>query len=382
MSNLIHKSSTKIGASFIAAFFLILITFLATSVITTAYDGKGPKVGRLITIHDQGVEKVILSEASTIGDAIKEAGISINSNDAVEPSVDEKLVASDYQVNIYRARSVIIVDGSNRQKINTPYQTAEQIIESVGITLYPEDKTTFSHIDNLTDGFGVQITIDRAIPFIFTLYGKTSTIRTQAKTVSGMLSEKGIKLGINDHISINSNTKITDGLNVKVWREGKQTITVEEEVGFDIEKIQNADMDVGYREVKVSGEKGTRNVTYEVVIQDGQEVSRKEIASLTIKESKKQVEIVGAKLSFNGDFAAALAKLRSCEGGYNSWNPAGPYYGAYQFDRRTWGTVADPAKYGSATPAEQDEAAYRLYLRRGWQPWPVCGAAVLPDVYR
>jgi hypothetical protein len=109
-------------------------------------------------------------------------------------------------------------------------------------------------------------------------------------------------------------------------------------------------------------------------------VSRKEIQSVVITKPKKQVEIVGTKPSFSGDFAAALAKLRSCEGGYTSWNPAG-YYGAYQFDRQTWGTVADPAKYGNATPAEQDAAAHQLYLRRGWTPWPTCGA-VLPDIYR
>lgn len=382
MDILIRKSTTHLAAIITAVIFLILMTVIAISGVTHAVNGKGSQSGRLITIHDRGTEKVILSQSDTIGGALKEAGIPIDSKDLVEPAVGEKLVATDYQVNIYRARPVLVVDGNIRQKIITPYQTADQITKSAGIVLYPEDKTVIDRVDDLTYGAGLQLTISRATAFVFTLYGNTTTVRTQATTISGMLSEKGIKLSQDDRVLPVQETKLIEGLAVRVWREGKQTITADEAIDFVVEKIQDADQEIGYRQVSVPGEKGTRSVTYEVIIQDGKEVSRKEIASLTVKQPKKQVEIIGAKLSFSGDFAAALAKLRSCEGGYSSWNSSGPYYGAYQFDRQTWGTVADASKYGSASPAEQDNAAYNLYLRRGWKPWPVCGAAVLPDIYR
>ena len=118
----------------------------------------------------------------------------------------------------------------------------------------------------------------------------------------------------------------------------------------------------------------------EIVMKDGQEISRTKIQSVVVAAPSEQVEVVGSKPTFDGDFAAALAKLRACEGGYNSWNPAGPYYGAYQFNQGTWNSVTD-APYGSATPAQQDEAARKLYERRGWQPWPSCGKG-LPDIYR
>jgi len=80
-----------------------------------------------------------------------------------------------------------------------------------------------------------------------------------------------------------------------LWREGKQTVTVDEPINFEIQKVEDADREVGYREIKTAGENGTRSVTYEVTIQDGKEVSRKEIASLITKNPAKQVEIIGAK---------------------------------------------------------------------------------------
>jgi uncharacterized protein YabE (DUF348 family) len=381
MNILKRKSITSVVALVSALIFLVFVAVFTVSGTTHAQDSRGTQSSHLITIHDRGNTKVILTKASTIGNAIKDAGIPIDKKDLVEPDANQKLIASNYQVNIYRARPVLVIDGNIRQKIITPYQTPLQIAASAGIVVYPEDITTIDRVDDLASGAGLQMTIKRATPFEFTLYGKTSTVRTQATTIGGMLSEKGIKLTKDDRVLPAVDTKIVSGLPVRVWREGKQTITSEEPINFDIEKIQDGDRSVGYINITTPGVKGLRNATYEIIVQDGKEVSRKEIASLTTKQPIKQVEIVGAKLSFSGDFAAALAKLRSCEGGYTS-NTGNGYYGAYQFDQQTWGTVANPSDYGSASPAEQDNAAYQLYLRRGWHPWPVCGAAVLPDIYR
>lgn len=302
MNRLIRKSATPFGMLVVAVLFLIVIAIISISGVTRADNGNDSQRGRLITIYDRGTEKVILSEATTISDALKEAGIAIDAKDAVEPAITEKLVASDYQVNIYRARPVVIVDGNTRTKTVTPYQTALQIVQSAGIKLYDEDTTALERTDDIiTEGVGLRLTINRATPFIFTLYGKTTTVRTQGTTVGEMLSEKSIKLGKDDRVSLGQGTKITAGLAVRVWREGKQTITVDEAINFEVEKIQDADREVGYRQVTSPGENGTRNVTYEVTIQDGSEVARKEIASLMIKQPKNQVEIVGVKVkTFDG----------------------------------------------------------------------------------
>lgn len=295
MNSKIHRSAISFIAMSFAVISLILTLILILSGVTHAGNGRDTSSGRLITIHDHGVQKVILSQAETIGDAIAESGIKLDKNDAVEPSVDKKLVASDYQVNIYRARPVLVIDGNVRKKIITPYQTPEQIAQSVGIILYPEDEVSISSVGSLSDGAGTILTINRATAFIFTLYGNTNTVRTQASTVGEMLKEKGIRISKDDHLSVSLDAKISPELTVKLWREGKQTVTVEEDVNFDIEKIENADFEVSYREIKTAGEKGKRSATYEIIIQDGKEVARKEIASLVIKPSKKQIEVVGVK---------------------------------------------------------------------------------------
>lgn len=80
-----------------------------------------------------------------------------------------------------------------------------------------------------------------------------------------------------------------------------------------------------------------------------------------------------ARSSTGGGWAA----LRQCENGGSYTGTSNGYYGAYQFDRGTWGAQQknhpEIGSWGSASPAQQDAAAGYLYAERGTAPWPVCG---------
>ncbi len=251
---------------------------------------------RLVTVYDKGERRVFMSQEKTIGKALEAQGFVLDKHDAVEPSVDEEMVAPDYRVNIYRARAVIIRDGPVRAEIMTPYQSTEKIIKDAGIELYPEDKTKLSQTsDFINDGIGLTLTISRAKEFTFDLYGKKQTARTHAGTVREMLNEKSIKLGKEDRLSVELEARITPGIQVRVWREGKQTIAEDQPISFASEIIYDADRPLGYRAIKTKGVAGVRSVTYEVEIKDGNEVYRKQIAQLTTREPKSQQLSIGIK---------------------------------------------------------------------------------------
>ena len=341
---------------------------------------------KLVTIYDRGAEKTIVTKARTIREALKLAKFSIDERqDVVEPSLDSEMVAEKYNINIFRARPITIVDGNKRLKVTTAEQTPALIAKVAGIEVFEEDKTTLSNSDNMAvDGANMVMKIDRASMVNFVLYGKESVIRTHAKTVGELLKEKNINPKKDDTLSVDRSAKIIPGMKIELWRNGKQTITAEEDVKFEVEKVQDANRDSGYREVKQAGENGKKNVTYEIEMKNGVEVSRKEIASVVTKEPKKQIEIVGTKssTSFSGSFSEALARLRSCEGSYTS-NTGNGYYGAYQFDKRTWGNYGGYELASDAPAAVQDEKAWQTYKARGWQPWPTCKVKMgLQDIYR
>lgn len=292
----LKKSTTIISLCLAVLGLFAVSTFTIFSTKSAQAQSEG---GRLITIHDRGTATAFITTKATLKEALAEQKIEIDEKDAVEPSLNEKLVAPDYQVNIYRARPVTVIDGATRQKIVTPYQTAERITKDAGITLYAEDTSELARsADIVSDGAGLQLTIDRATPMVLDLYGTKTSIRTQGETVGDMLKEKNIDLGDRGRASVSLDTPVTEGMSVRIWREGKQTITKQEKVAFETEQIKDADRPVGYKEVQTKGKAGKKTVTYEIEIKNGKEVSRKEIASLVTKPAEKQVEIIGTKPNF------------------------------------------------------------------------------------
>ena len=374
--------------TFVSGAILVLVggLFFVNQALADATKPAAKAGEKLVTIYDRGAEKTIVTKARTIREALKLAKFSIDERqDVVEPSLDSEMVAEKYNINIFRARPITIVDGNKRLKVTTAEQTPALIAKAAGIEVFEEDTTTLSNSDNMAvDGANMVMKIDRASMVNFVLYGKESVIRTHAKTVGELLKEKNIDPKKDDTLSVDRSAKVIPGMKIELWRNGKQTITAEEDVKFEVEKVQDANRDSGYREVKQVGENGKKNVTYEVEMKNGVEVSRKEIASVVTKEPKKQIEIVGTKssTSFSGSFSEALARLRSCEGSYTS-NTGNGYYGAYQFDKRTWGNYGGYELASDAPAAVQDEKAWQTYKARGWQPWPTCKVKMgLQDIYR
>lgn len=359
---LIKRTSSRVRI--ILAGFLAFV-FVGSMGQVWADDGTANNPEHMVTIYDRGIEHTVITKAETVREALRQAKVSVDAGDIVEPALDEKLVAENYNVNVYRARPVIVEDGQTRVRTVTAAQSPIKIAKAANITLYPEDNTQIKRVDDVVSegGAGLKLTIDRATPFTFVLYGKRLDARTQAGTVGDMLKEKKVKLGKDDQASLPLSTPITAGMSVQVWRNGVQTITQEEDVPMPIEQVKDQDREVGFKEVRTPGKPGKKQVTYEINMQNGVEVSRKVIQEVQTTAPVKQVEVIGAKSKYSDSLEQWLLALRTCETGNNySRNSGNGYYGAYQFLPSTWDAVARksgrPDLVGilpsNALPADQD----------------------------
>lgn len=295
----IKHQSKRISLFFVAIVVLFSSMLFIDKVLA---DGQQPTVESdesLVSIYDRGIERSIVTKARTVAEALKLADIEVNqSQDVVEPALDSAIDAKKFNVNIYRARPITIVDGLMRKTITTAQQTPELIAQSAGITLHKEDKVELDKTSNLAvDGADTLMTISRALSVNLTLYGKKMTVRTQAKTVAELLKEKNITIKSDDVLLVDQSAAIYPNMTIELWRNGKQTVTVDEEIAFKTETISDANKTTDYKEVKTRGENGKKTVTYEIEMNGGREVARKEIASVVTKEAKNQVEIVGTKIN-------------------------------------------------------------------------------------
>jgi uncharacterized protein YabE (DUF348 family) len=286
---LVSRTLIVLMTGIMAIFFWLLLAHGVQAESTQPGSGQ-----RLLVVHDGDSERGFLTYANTLRDAFMQAGIAIDPNDRVEPGIDEPLVASNYEVNIYRAQPVTIIDGNIRIRVMSPYRTAKQIVEQAGLVLHDEDIARMTvNNDIVSQGVGIELTVARATEFRLSLYGKAAVAYTQANTIEEMLKEKGVILGGNDTISVPLDTKMVPGIAVAIWRNGVQTVTDEQAIPFETQKVLDVDHSIGYHDVKTKGVPGMRLVTYEVTMQDGKEVSRKQVQNIISSQPKTQIELIG-----------------------------------------------------------------------------------------
>jgi len=76
----------------------------------------------------------------------------------------------------------------------------------------------------------------------------------------------------------------------------------------------------------------------------------------------------------DGDtLARQMYRLRVCESSDRYHIDTGNgYYGAYQFNLRTWRGLGYHGYPHRAPKTTQDAATEKLHNQRGWRPWPTC----------
>lgn len=330
---------------------------------------------RIVTVHVDGETRTIATTAETVQDVVEQLDTSLGEHDKAEPALDTVMYGADFTINIYRARPITVTDGANNYTIVTAERSPAAIAAEAGFKTKQEDEFAYRRTDDTFAGTpGTQMIILRSKNITLSLYGKKSQLNTRAATVQDLLEERAITLEQNDEVSVPLSQPITEGMTVSIDSVRRDLKTVEEDVPFEEEQIQDAQQPISYREIKTPGAKGRKLVTYEIITKNNNKTERVVKKEVIIKKPTKQVVIVGAK-GITGSNAALLRALRTCEtGGNYQTNTGNGYYGAYQFSEGTWRSMGTSYAYAhQAPPAVQDDAALRLAQRAGFHSqFPGC----------
>ena len=362
------------------ALVLVGIALLGRNVFA---DSDANSSNHIITIYDNGAEKTIVSPASTVGGALRNADITLSSYDSINPSVDSDIVSGSNIITIHRARPVVVRDGSREIRVITAAQSTTEIATDAEAKIYAEDRTSLAPVDDIlaAGGAGLVMNITRAKIINLRLYGQEMIVRTQSKTVAEFLKEKHITLKSEDSMSLDPDTPITNEMSLQIWRNGIQTITANEVISYDTKIVRDSNLKVGYREVQTQGQDGQKTVIYQIEMRDNQEVNRVKISEVINVEAVQQVEIIGTKVSLppgsHADWLSA-AGIPTSDHGYvnyifshesgwrpNAKNPSGKYVGLGQ---------TSPGTLSSACPNWESDPICQIiffdgYAKRRYGSW-------------
>ncbi len=332
-----------------------------------------------VTITVDGEGRSVHTHAGKVGGVLNDNKIAVGKHDILAPAADAP-VKDGTEIVLRRGRLLRLnVDGASREVWVTAVSVDEALTQ-VGFGqggLY----LSASRSKRLPlDGFSLTIRTPKDVTVIAD--GHTKKMVSTAATVGDLLDTAKVKIGTTDRVSQLANAIVTDGMTITIVRVkyGKQL--VQTVVKYKVIEKKDATKDKGTKTVETTGVDGLQEVTYLVTYLNGKAASKKVVSTRVLTKVVNQVVLVGTKplpAGGAGDIPPSgglnWAALAQCESGGNprAVNPAGPYYGLYQFDIGTWQSNGGSGIPSDASAAEQTRVAQNLYNARGRSPWPVCG---------
>lgn len=187
---------------------------------------------------------------------------------------------------IFMKRVTVVIDGKKTVKY-TFAKDYKSLFEKMGIEIKRDDKVSLEVNSLISRGSVVEI--DKAQLVTIEVDGKVLSENTTKDTFGEVLSELGVEINSSDILSRDVNEKIVDGDKLVITRVTKNKEIVSEDIPFGEKSVQDYKTNVGETRVISDGVTGIRNITYDVLYENGVEVKRDKLGEEIAKEPQEAV---------------------------------------------------------------------------------------------
>ncbi|MFI9806310.1 ubiquitin-like domain-containing protein [Streptomyces sp. NPDC052301] len=348
----------------------LVVAFLAGG--TTAFVAKD----KAIELSVDGHPRTLHTFADDVSELLAEQGVHVGAHDMIAPGPGAALASGD-AVAVRYGRPVRLTLDGRQHEVWTTAHTVEGALDELGVRAEGAYLSISRSQSIGRAGLALDVRTERAVTVMAD--GRTRTIRTNAATVREAVEEAGIVLHGQDTTSVPLDSFPRDGQTVTVLRISGTREVREEQIPFDVERVEDPTLFKGIEVVARPGRPGLRRDTYLLRTVNGVRQKPRRETSETVRGPHKQLVKVGTKPlppSVEGAEGLNWSALAACESGGrpHAVDPSGTYGGLYQFDVHTWRSLGGTGRPQDASAEEQTFRAKKLYLSRGASPWPHCGA--------
>lgn len=245
-----------------------------------------------VTIIANGEETSIQTHAKTVDQLLVENDILVGEYDFIEPSLDTVL-EKEMEIVWKPALRVNIERDDEQTYVWTTSATVGDLVKELGLEIADVDKIHPSLETEITEG--INITYESAFVVTLNSDGEEREVWTTSTTVADFLEKEELILGELDRVEPAQEEFVTPNAQVNVVRVEKVTDVVEETQSYATVTRKDSSVLKGNERVIESGQEGKVAKYYEVILENGKEVSRELVKTETVQESKDRVVAVGTK---------------------------------------------------------------------------------------
>lgn len=257
------------------------------------------------------------------------------------------------QLRVYRSVPVTVDDGSLPFTVRTTAQTVGEALREAEITLYLGDQIQPSLGSPVSAG--LRVYIQRSTPLSLQVDGRLIKTRTQGRTVGDALTEMGVGLAGLDEVSPPLDAPLYENVQIQIMRVREDVEVEEDIVPFETVFRPDADLLIDTQQLVDPGAEGITRRRYRVRYEEGQEVQRWLEDSWVAQQPAQRVIAYGQNVvprtfvNAAGQEVTYWRKIRMSATSYSAStagvSPSAPWYGRTRTgDPMRKGVVAvDPA---------------------------------------
>ncbi|WP_018934296.1 G5 and 3D domain-containing protein [Gracilibacillus lacisalsi] len=245
-----------------------------------------------VTVVQEGESTTVRTHAKTVEDVLNELAIEVGEHDELSHELND-LVNREMKIEHTIANQVIVSIDGNEQTYYTTSDTVEEFLAEQDIELTENDQLSLAANTKIDDN--LVIGIDKAFQVTINDAGEEQQVWTTGGSVQELLAEYDIELDELDRVEPEQTASVGKSTDIEITRVEKVTDVVEEEQDYSLVKRNDSSLEKGKEEVISEGEPGLVEKHYEVVLENGEEVSRELVKEEVKKESKEKVVAIGTK---------------------------------------------------------------------------------------
>ncbi|HWO76062.1 MAG TPA: ubiquitin-like domain-containing protein [Bacillus sp. (in: firmicutes)] len=269
--------------SFGALVFLLALTLMV-------YQG----TKKTVALTLDGEERIVKTHADTVEDILRELEIQVGTEDYLFPKAETK-IKNNLEIAWEPAKQVTITyNDKEPNKVWTTADSVKELLEQQGIEVKEQDQISPGLNSSIKNG--LQINVEEAFKVTLVDGGKLKELWSTSTTVADFLKQHGIQLNELDRVEPKLEQTIDDKTKINVVRVEKVTDVVEESVDYAVVTKNDNSLKKGTEKVIQEGREGQVSKVYQVVLENGKEVSRKLVETKTLQESQNKIVAVGTQV--------------------------------------------------------------------------------------
>lgn len=286
-----------------------LLAAIAGAVAATSIGmgGLASAFDKSITLSVDGQTEQVHVWGSTVADALAALDMDLGVRDSVTPALTEE-ISDGSQIEVSFARQLTVLTEGEQQTHWTTATTLDEALPEIGLH-DPDVRLSVSRSTPLgREGLIFAASTPKQIEIV--LADGTKQITSTASDVNSALLENGVLVDGNDRVSPGLDTRLTDGMAIKVNIVDIRETTETQPIDFEVVKTDDAEILKGATKVTQEGKKGEKSVTFEITYVDGVEEARAVLSEKVITEPVTEHVSVGTKAppaSYTGSHADWLA---------------------------------------------------------------------------